>query len=61
MNPRPIRPCRWYECLEGFFHVAGVEPDERILAHLGAADRFDSDLVDSAFAALLFLLGKSAG
>ena len=41
--------------LESFFHVAGIEPNQRILANFSAVDGFDSDLVDSAFAALFFL------
>jgi hypothetical protein len=44
--------------LEGFFHVARIKTDQRVLAHLGAVDGFDSDLVDGALAARLVLSGS---
>jgi hypothetical protein len=40
---------------ESFFQVPGIEPDEWVLADLGAMDGLDSDLVDGAFATLSFL------
>ena len=49
------------DALEGFFHVGGIEPDQRILADFGAPDGFDLDLVDGALAALFLacrFLGK---
>jgi hypothetical protein len=49
------------DALEGLFHVAGIEPDQRVLTHFGAVNGFNSDFINGAFAALLFLLSGSAG
>jgi hypothetical protein len=39
--------------LQRFADIAGIEPNQRVLAYLGAADCFGFDLVDGALGALL--------
>ena len=39
------------DALEGFFHVGGIEADQRILADFGAVNGFGFDFVDGALAA----------
>lgn len=48
---RPFVFVRRVNALERFLHIRRIEPDQRILPDLGAANRLYLDLVDSSLAA----------
>src|ERR1700689_3917784 len=52
----PVTLIARYAAVECLLYVAGIESDERVLAHLGPVDSFRSDLVDRSFG---MLLGKA--